>query len=322
MPRPGLSRNTLRRVVTSAALAAGAMGHQAVRGEVIVSDRFGSDYTLGALHGQSGGYGWAAGSSWAVNATLSAGFATVAGVNGVSEPTLQYQNGAVSIDGGSQALRLGYPGSAGVVDNAFNRALPAQLGTLYFSFLLKNVGTLETTAGTSDFLQFGLANSPTTINGSATINTGASSNGNTLQARIRTTTGNDSSTIGSGTMITAYTTGTTYLVVGKLSKVSGSTNYNNLLIYLNPSTLTETGAPNMTITSSSGFLDVAGFIGRVARLDSDDVNLLDEIRVGTTYADVVPEPGGVAALGAIAAGLALRRRRRAGTVVSTPGVNA
>jgi hypothetical protein len=299
-------RRRVSRALALAVIGTTLSAVESVRADVVVADGFEWGYTLGALNTQSGGYGWNTGSAWQVT-TTTAGFVTVVNVNGTSQPTLSYDNGAVHVNGGAKAMQISSPGSTGVIENAFNRQIPSQSGqTVFFSFLLKDLGTLETTAGNSDFAQIALSTSGTTISGSASLNTASTSNDNTMQARMRTAgaTPTDTSTVGPSP--TTFSAGATYLVVARVIKADANplTNFSNLAIYLNPTTLTEPGSTTMSISGISIGSSQNYFFGRVARLDSGDQILLDELSVGSTYADVVPEPGGLAAAG-IAAGMLL-----------------
>jgi hypothetical protein len=106
---------------------------------------------------------------------------------------------------------------------------------------------------------------------------------------------------------------TTFLMVMKVSKVGGSANYNQLDFFLNPSSRTEPTLPTLSRTADSGQSTLNTFRVRSARLDAGDSYLVDELKIGTTFSDVVvPEPaaGGIGAVGAMLLGLRGKRRAK------------
>jgi hypothetical protein len=64
--------------------------------------------------------------------------------------------------------------------------------------------------------------------------------------------------------------------------------------------------------ANSGVSSLTSFNIRTARFASNDVFSVDNVLIGTTYADVVntPEPGTLAMAGAALFGFVARRRRR------------
>jgi hypothetical protein len=114
----------------------------------------------------------------------------------------------------------------------------------------------------------------------------------------------------------AKSTGTTYLLVASYTFVSGSTN-DIVKMWVDPDASSFGGAePAATVSlTNSATLDLTS-IARI-QLNQDTISstpniTLDEIRVGTTWADVtsVPEPAIV--LPFVLAGLCLNRRRISG----------
>jgi hypothetical protein len=229
-----------------------------------------------ALSGGSGGTGWTA--NWAA----------VAGVN-VKAATLSYSNGSVVVAGGSLS---------GGVDDATNsasaasRSFAAQTGTVYMSLLM----AMPVGLSTDDFIHF--------MFNDDTVNTNSGGFGkiNQTDARLgaRIGMGNGGGTTNS----TVSLTGTdTFFLVGKISKVA-STNYNRLDFYINPSSLTEPVTANAVSSADSGISTINFFSMRTVALDALDRVQFDELRFGTTFADVLPEPttGVLMMLGAVLLG--------------------
>jgi hypothetical protein len=272
--------------------AALLLAWQPVQASLIAYDSF-DTYTSGtALNSTSGGTGWA--TNWS----------TVANVTAATPgSSLSYSNGAVSLSGGPRVAQIG---NASNGDNQASRTFASQTGTLYFSFLFN----LNTSLGASDndFIQFSL-NNDTNIANSGSIGDLSNSPGiNTFSARIGGTSG--------GTTAQSTTTignSTTYFLVGKMSKVSASTTYNRMDLFINPNSLTEPGTTDATQTlTSSGNTAVSFFTLRTDSIDSTDLYWFDELRIGTTWADVVaaPEPAAWALLLGGLGMLAVLRRRR------------
>jgi hypothetical protein len=97
---------------------------------------------------------------------------------------------------------------------------------------------------------------------------------------------------------------TTFLLVGKLSKVASS-NYNLMDLFVNPSTLIEP-TPDATRSAAFGVGTVSFFTLRTVTLNTGDRYDFDALRIGTTYLDVVgempvPEPStfSIAAVGLV-----------------------
>jgi len=82
-------------------------------------------------------------------------------------------------------------------------------------------------------------------------------------------------------------------------------------IYRNPTPGAEPAVPTATLTGANfdfsfDRLSMTRFVG------NSPVHHADEIRFGTTWSSVIPEPGSVALLVTAALCLVLRRRRRQG----------
>jgi hypothetical protein len=263
------------------------------RATLIAYDGFETYTSDAVLNTNAGGSGWA--TAWSsVNSVK---------VVAPSSP-ITYASGAVTINGGTRAAEVADPdGNNGVaLDNAASRSFTAQTGTVYFSFLFR----VENGAGADDFIQFSL-NNDTSITNSGSIGDLSNVSGtNAFAARIGGNSGGSSVN-----STTSATGGTTFFLVGKISKTSGG-NYNLMELFVNPTTLTESGVV-ATQSADSGIAAISYFTLRISNLETTDQYRFDELRIGTTWADVVPVPE-PSACAAVAGGLvlmaaALRRRR-------------
>lgn len=223
-----------------------------------------------------------------------------ASVNVVSL-SLTYTNGDITIYGGTKALAVTNTANS---NELFSRPITAQSDTVYFSFLYRT--TNPTTS--EDFIQFGFSDAAT---GEPKVSIGTANNisGNAAPSRFFARAGQGVANGVQTEATMALQPDETYLLVGKFYK-EGSSNYNRVDLWVNPSSLTES-TPTLSAAFSSGTstATLSNLILRTARLDSGDTYYFDHLTIGTTYGDVVPEPGTLAlASGAIAAAL-LRRRR-------------
>lgn len=241
--------------------------------------------TLGGLNGQGGGSGFAG--TWSADAQVS-----------VVASTLSYTNGDVGVDGGSKALEAVFA-NADIVGNLFSRTLVTpQSGTVYLSLLYREV--VNPVFG-NDFIQVGFQNtdpdqplaSVLRRNGAYQVRTGTSSPaGNTVGATVA-----DFST---------------HLLVMKAEKVSGSSTYNRISLFVDPSSLTEPGTATNVVNASGGLSTIGLLTARTAFHAANDTLQIDSLRVGEDWADVVtavPEPSSGILIGLGCLGWALRRRR-------------
>jgi len=258
----------------------------------------GVNYSLGELSGLNGGTGW--GSAWT---------ATTANTEVVDPVTaLTYHvPGGGTVNGGNRALRITGTPDASIL----GRNVPNQTGDVYFSFLFReNAGTIDT----NDFMDFWFDNDVTVTGGQTAIpSIGLKGNhgdgANTLDFASRLNLGGEA-------FSTAATTGTTYLIVGRLFKTGA--NYNRFSLWVNPDA-GDAGTPDVTATVANG--NTTNFLRlgmRIANLDANDVVFVDEIRAGTTFADVVPttapntpEPAAYVLVSIGLIGFGVIRRRKA-----------
>lgn len=224
----------------------------------------------------------------------------------IESQSLTYNNGSIHINGGSKALAFTANATSPVAP-LINRGFTSQSASpLYFSFLFR---ASNPTTNDDDFVQVGFSNLST---GEPRASIGITGSNDTSPpkffARAREGTMNESQ-LTSPTLIPS----TTYLMVGRISKTGGSSTYNTLDLYLNPSTLTLPVSASVTATtainSSSSSSSLSNLLIRTARLNGNETFYVDNFNIGTTYADVVPEPAALLTLTAAAGGLMLRRGR-------------
>jgi hypothetical protein len=266
----------------------------AAMGALVATDNFES-YTAGAqLNALNGGSGFTG--AYVVDPTKLAGVTVV-------NQSINYTGGTVASFGGNRAAQI----AGGNDSNALiARGIPAQTATpVYFSFLFNNSSASEA------FLQFGLENGAAGEPNASVGVQGSAGNGSGSEAFFARVPNGGSTVFGSPT--TFDVAGTTYLVVGKVSKSTGAAGaYDTIDFFVNPTSQTE-GTPNATVTNATATVtSFNNFVVRSARTDAGSTYTFDNLTIGTTFADVVPtpEPGalGLVGLGAVA-GLARRRAR-------------
>jgi hypothetical protein len=255
---------------------------------LIASDDF-EDYTAGVnLNTGAEGSGWS--SNWSAN------------LDDTTVQSVSLSNGTVS--GGSQAGRFQATENRSDISDALSRDFASQSGDVYMSFLLQSTSGL----GGDDFYNFQITNGAVG-NTSAALGVGIRNfGGNPFFARV------GSSSNATTNASTNATQGTTFFLVAKFSK-DGSANYNRTDLYINPG-LTEPVTSDATATSNvTGLSSVSLFTVRSFQPELGDTVLFDELRIGTTFADVLPTPAAIPEpstpllilLGT--SGLALLRRR-------------
>lgn len=244
---------------------------------VIATDDF--SYALGSLNGANGGSGW--GSAWTALSGAS-----------ITDPAVDLS--------GNRALAVSANN-----DNLIWRTLATNYSgnELYVSMQMQ-VGSGSVTS--NDFVSLWF-DSIATGNHSTRPQMGIKadiSGSNDIFAR---TTGSG----GSFAPGSNVTTGQTFLVVGKLSKVASST-YNQFDIWFNP-TATDFATPGARFRGNSGLSSLTMLGVRSANLDSGDTVLIDNLRLASTWADIspVPEPSSMvlSALGMFVI-MSYRRRRQ------------
>lgn len=290
-------------------LSAAAFLPSAARADVIASDNFES-YPAGAQLedgpngsegvGLNGGTGFT-GPYNVINNSLKSNVT-------VQPQSLQYTSGSLIVSGGAQASVMS-DAANGTASGLYTRPFAAQDGPVYVGFLFR---TNNPSATSEDFIQVGFSDVATgEPKGSVGINNNAAGNGPPPMFFARVPAG----VAGHAQAPDVATEDTTYLVVGKFSKASGSATYNRVDLYLNPTSAEEplTATAFREALAGQGAPSISNFIVRTARLEAGDVYLIDNVMIGTTFADaVVPEPASAGCACVAALGLLLRRRRVSG----------
>ena len=253
----------------------------------------GFSYDPGDLDGQNGGIGW--GGAWLASGGVEQVVAPI--------PPLEYvAPDGPSIDGGDRALQF-----SGNSNQAATRVLGQTWSAddVYASMLLRwEAGTpndndfLVVRFGGSGGPQFGLKIDQGPQNQDFVIRLGEAGQPDDYAGQL--------------------TPQETYFLVVHLGKGADPTHpddYDQLDIWLNPA-FADSGSPVETlIAHSSTAISSFSFIDfRAMFLDSDDLVLVDELRLGTTWNDVmnyIPEPATFALLGGGLLFLARRRASRA-----------
>ena len=220
------------------------------------------DAVLGSLGGQTSGTGF------------TGGYVLTSGAVGVvSNTSLSYSNGDLTVNGGTNAIYVAYPDKSPV----FTRTIGTQNGdSLYLSFLFRTP-TADGTSG--DFLSFG-------FNSSAGQTTAG-----VVHRLNDASTDHDFGLRAGEANIMPPPEGTeadrTYFLVLRLRKLTpGTANaYNELSIFVDPSSVYEP-VPSLVITNTRAAA-MTHIAARVALSEAGDGYFLDNLCVGATYDDVV-----------------------------------
>lgn len=279
----------LRRVVCLAGVTVILAAAAESRAAVLVADF--NDLSTGSINAKAGGTGWTGNWDGSAGGSVVAGDLTSSRYNVPQSGTAQHYR---SIN------------ATGLRQNYRTPTSPGPTGTVWFSLLAMAESTGD---------RAGLSINPPTDNPFNNPGTAhAYLDGDTLRYSFGTGTG--------GFVSAANAVGSTALLVGRVTITAGP---DPVTLWLNPDLVANPDINAYTPVYSSASVDWLTSIGTVgaiaARLDgaSTGGGNVDNIRfsdgggnAAQAYADVtgVPEPAGLALLGAATAGLASRRRRR------------
>jgi len=281
------SRTTIRKSTTLiASLVALALVFSLLsdvgRAAIVASDGF--DYTVGSqLGGNNGGTGWAG--AW----------------SSVASVTVQNASPPLSVN---PAVRLTQNNS-----NAAYRSLGSSFAgnEVFVGFTFQfNSGSITN----NDFMGLWFDNAATGDHTSVpNIGLKAELGPGGTDYFVRVT-----GTGGSWSQAVQAQIGQTVEIVGRLWKSGASATFNNYSLWINPD-YNALGAPDVTATGA-GSLSQFGIVGiRTVNLSGSDALFIDDLRLGTTWGDVVvPEPAAlviwlVLGMGSWL-GLRIARRRR------------
>ncbi|MDY0170190.1 MAG: PEP-CTERM sorting domain-containing protein [Thermoguttaceae bacterium] len=240
----------------------------------------GFDYDPGSLSGANGGTGWT--TAWT---TASTSYLSSIIVDPGS--ALRYVNAAagIDIDGGNRALQLSAIQDTTFRDAAYRAYEPSTAGgepaaDQYYSFLIQPVSGLSDTGASNDSARV------LTIRSGSVMGTGIGS-ASQFVGRDGDTAGFTNSGPGSSTP----TMGETFFMVFRISPADATgTQWENLTVWVNPtSSVAFDGSADFrraTTIPASGTPNEIVF--RLGNLELGDTFLIDELRVGSSYASVVP----------------------------------
>ncbi len=221
---------------------------------------------IGALDGQIGGTGFA--DPYSANASVT-----------VVKRSLLYANNALTVSGGKRALQIKKSSDASTV-LFFRRLADIHEDTFYISALVY-VDKNTKSSGNRDTISLGL-----TAEANARPHGGLG---------IEDTAYKWAGWIGTQSRLsTAVTANMTHLLVAKVFKNASGNPYNRVSLMVDPDsseepatwTLANQGPGGSTGTQETAF-EYLSFFMNDERAEANDTFLVDEIRIGTTWADVV-----------------------------------
>lgn len=250
---------------TFAVLALGSLAHASV----LAYDAFG--YNAGRIRGDNGGTGWA--KAWrGAPDSLAAAMDT--------PMTYTFPTGEVA-DGGLNALALdSRPERDNNFDNGLRRKLaqPFSGDVVYASFLFRN----DSSAVGADTCQMWLGGYKGPKFGM--VGSSGAEGSDDFGASVGKRSDD-------GAFTGDLTLGQTYLIVARITKTTSGAKktYNQIEMWINPS-IDDQDTPDMTASLGKGTVAKFSTIGFCDTQNRTDLMFIDEVTLGTTWADVIPPP--------------------------------
>lgn len=250
----------------STVLVFGTLAHASV----LAYDAF--DYDPGRIKGEKGGTGWAKAWRGAPDSVAAAMDAPM---------TYTFPTGEVA-DGGLSALS---PDSRSERNNNFDNnvrrklAQPFSGDVVYASFLFRN----DSSAVGTDTCQMWLGG----YRGPKFGMVGSSGEEGTDDFGASVGRRADD-----GAFTGDLTLGQTYLIVARITKTTSGAKktYNQIEMWINP-TIDDQDTPDVTASLAKGTVAKFSRIGFCNTQNRTDLMFVDEVTLGTTWADVIPPPG-------------------------------
>lgn len=259
-----------------------------LNGAVLLTEDFES-LTTGELNGQSGTGG--------ISGTWSAQEGITEIISAPTPFSTTLADGEI-VFGGGKTLQL-----TGNSNEAISANLTSpQTATFYVSFLIQlQAGSI----GVNDFATIWLGEGNFIGAPAVGIKSQLGPNNTDFMGRI---SGNQE-----GYAPEQLVVGDSYFLVAEVLKTGGSSTYNEVNFWVNPGVADQT-TPEATSTGSIDFDEFSGFGIRSVNLDADDVILIDNLTISTTWIDAfvpngVPEPSSSLLVG-VASIISIFRRKR------------
>jgi PEP-CTERM motif len=265
-----------------AAISAVCLTFQSAQASLLFSEGF--NYTSGS--GIGGNVNPGSGTAWTGNDNIN-----------VNDGSLSYA-GLASLGGNSLSVAWGVSSGTAINDPAFGTAVNS--GQLYYSFLMDmTVTPVGTTTGSGDYL--------TALNATGS---GPGGSGDVIDNYISTSGVMKIRSMGSYSSGYTLTEGQTYLMVLGLDYDAGTAS-----LWVDPTPGDSMPAATESVTGLSlGAVQDVGFKAQTSGGMTAGTFLFDDLRIGTTWADVtpmgVPEPSTFALVGMGILGLISSARRR------------